>query len=91
MARGALGALAVGALLGGVGVLCGQWGGESPYLCVVLQSMFSAMVFGITTFAQRQALTLDVQSLKTCPETDRNRMRGTWSPCPLRITVQPGL
>jgi hypothetical protein len=67
-AWGALGALALGAVLGGTGMLCSRWVNGSPLLCTALQSAFSTMVLAVLTSARQQDLALDVRGLQTCTE-----------------------
>jgi hypothetical protein len=88
-ARGALTALALGALLSSVGVLCSQWIGNTPLLCIAFQSAFAMMVFGITTSARPKDLTLDTQSMETCPETSHSSAHGARELYRLGIAAQP--
>jgi hypothetical protein len=55
-----LGALALGAALGGIGVLCSQWASDIPLLSVALQSAFSAMALGVLASARPQDLRLPI-------------------------------
>ena len=54
----ALSALALGAVLGGIGMLCSRWVKDSPLLCTALQSAFSTMVLAVLTSARPQDLIL---------------------------------
>ena len=86
----AFSALALGALLGGVGVLCSQWTSHLDLACVALQSAFSMMVLGITSSARSMDLTLDVQWLDTCPESGDSRPREGRDLCGQRMDIQLG-
>lgn len=87
---GALGALALGAVLGGTGMLCGRWVNGSPLLCTALQSAFSTMVLAVLTSARPQDLALDVRCLQTCPETRDAGERKARNRGMRRAKVQPG-
>jgi hypothetical protein len=56
-------ALALGALLGGLLVLCNLQMSGSPLVCTALQSAFSAMVLGALASGRMQDLTLDLCGL----------------------------
>jgi hypothetical protein len=58
-----LGALALGAVLGGIGMLCSRWLSDSPLLCTALQSAFSTMVLAVLTSARPQDLVLEAWKL----------------------------
>jgi hypothetical protein len=89
-AKRALGALALGAVLGSVGVLCSQWVSDLPLVRTALQSAVSMMVLGITTSARPINLTLDMQSLEGCPETADNHPHERQSSCWQRTEVPLG-
>jgi hypothetical protein len=90
MEKRALSALALGAVLGGAGGLCSQWIGETPLLCIALQSAFSMIVFGITALARPMDLTLDTQSLEMCPAIEASRPYERQDPCGQRIEARLG-
>jgi hypothetical protein len=58
----ALRALTLGALLGGSGMLCSRWLGDSPHLCTALQSAVSTMVFAVLASAKPQDLVLEKEN-----------------------------
>jgi hypothetical protein len=60
---GALKALALGTLLGSIGVLCSRWLDDSPLLCTALQSAVSTMVLAVLASARPQDLVLDLSRL----------------------------
>ena len=60
---GTLRALALGTLLGSIGMLCSQWGKDSPLLCTALQSAISTMVLAVLASARPQDLILDLSRL----------------------------
>ena len=71
---GALSALALGALLGCIGVLCSRWVNDSPLLSTALRSAFSTMALAVMASGRLQDLILGNQNLHTCSRTGH---RGT--------------
>lgn len=89
-ALGVLRALAMGALLGGSGMLCSRWLSDSPNLCTALQSAVSTMALTALAFARPQDLVLDIQRLQTCPELGHRSLQETQDLCWPGTKVQPG-
>jgi hypothetical protein len=87
--KGALRALVLGALFGGVWLLCGPWPGSVLLLCAVLQSMVSGIVLGIGSSGRLQDLTLDLESLESCLEHGYRTVRGARDVCRLGTAIRP--
>ena len=87
---GALGALALGTLLGSIGVLCSRWAEDSPLLCLALQSAVSTMTLAVLASARPQDLTSEIQGLQRCPEIGHRSAQETQDVCWQGLTVQPG-
>ena len=87
---GVLSALALGALLGGIGVLCSRWVNDSPLLSAALRSAFSAMALVVLASASPQDLVLETRPLQTYlrnGHSSTNKARGL---CGQRVDAQPG-
>jgi hypothetical protein len=80
---GALRALALGAFLGIIGVLCSRWVKDSPLLCTALGSVISTMVLAALASARPQDLVLETQGLHSSAQETRDPYRQ-------RIAAQPG-
>jgi len=87
---GALSALALGVLLGDIGVLCSRWVNDSPLLCMALQSAFSTMVLAVLASVRPQDLTLEIRGLQTCPEIGDSSVQGAQDLCGQRIKARLG-
>ena len=87
--KGALRALALGALFGGVWLLCGPWPESTLLLCAILQSLVSGIVLGIGSSVRLQDLTLDLESLESCLEHRCRTVRGARDVCRLGHATRP--
>jgi hypothetical protein len=85
-----LSALTLGTLLGGIGVLCSRWVNDSPLLCTVLQSAFSTMVLAVLAPIRPGDLTLETQSLQTCPGSEHSGAQEARDLCEQRAKAQWG-
>ena len=70
--RQAVAALALGVLLGSIGVISSQWVDGYPLLHTALRSAFSAMAITALAFASPHDLFLDVDSLPERPQEEHS-------------------
>ena len=86
-----LGALTLGALLYGVGILCSRWVNDSPLLSTALQSAFSGAVLAALAPVRSQDLILGMQSLQTHSVPEDGSAQEAQNPYGQRRQAQLGL